>query len=423
MLAPFFVHDETGWRLKGHAHQAFYRWLASWGMFLRKPSDLGFDDAGYDLPPLTIEECVVESEIATGEFLFPGMGLGGVGGRLAARRDSLKPRVDAAIRLVEAEREPWIVWCGLNDEQGAVARALDGDCVSVAGADDPADKQTKLEAFMAGDVRVLISKPRIAGYGLNLQHCARQAFVGIGDSYELYYQSIRRSWRFGQSRPVRVTVIVSEAEREIVANVQRKEREAATVAAALLDAVRDMEREEIGVTTRQREVTGSRIERGADWTMYEGDSVETFRAHVPDAGVDLSVYSPPFASLYTYTNSERDIGNAANRDEFLAHFAYVVRELLRVTKPGRISCCHVAQVPAMQARDGYIGMKDTRGPVIALLEREGWIYHGDIVVDKDPQAQAIRVRAKGLAFQQLHKDASWMRPALADYILVFRKPG
>jgi hypothetical protein len=135
------------------------------------------------------------------------------------------------------------------------------------------------------------------------------------------------------------------------------------------------------------------------------------------------VYSPPFVSLYTYTNSERDIGNCATREEFLSHYAFVVGELLRATKPGRLSAVHVSQTTAQKARDGFIGLTDLRGAVIDLHVKAGWIYHGEVCIDKDPQAQAIRTKSKALLFVQLRKDASWLRPALADYILVFRKPG
>lgn len=164
------------------------------------------------------------------------------------------------------------------------------------------------------------------------------------------------------------------------------------------------------------------IHEGRGWRLTNGDCVEGV-ASLPDDSVDLSIYSPPFVSLYTYTASERDMGNCASADEFFAHFGYVQRELLRVTKPGRLTCCHVSQIAAMLERDGYIGLKDFRGQAIQSFIDNGWIYHGEVCIDKDPQAQAIRTKSKGLLFVQMRKDSSWSRPALADYILVFRKPG
>ena len=161
---------------------------------------------------------------------------------------------------------------------------------------------------------------------------------------------------------------------------------------------------------------------GDGWALVHGDSCEELPLLDADS-VDLSVYSPPFSSLFTYSASERDIGNCSTHAEFLEHLGFVIRELLRVTKHGRLSCCHVAQVPAMLARDGYIGLKDFRGDIIRAFQGERWIYHGEVCIDKDPQAQAIRTKSKGLLFVQMKKDSSWSRPALADYVLVFRKPG
>lgn len=161
---------------------------------------------------------------------------------------------------------------------------------------------------------------------------------------------------------------------------------------------------------------------GNGWELRQGDCVEELATLTTDS-IDLSIYSPPFSSLYTYSASERDIGNCANHEEFLEHFGYVVRDLLRVTKPGRLSCCHIAQIATTKAFHGVIGLLDLRGAMVQAFVKEGWVYHGEVCIDKDPQAQAIRTHSKGLLFVQLRKDASWLRPALADYVLVFRKPG
>jgi len=139
--------------------------------------------------------------------------------------------------------------------------------------------------------------------------------------------------------------------------------------------------------------------------------------------VDLSVYSPPFASLFTYSPSVRDLGNAASRDEFLEHYAFILAEVLRVTKPGRISCVHVQQLTSTKASHGVIGLTDFRGQVIQAHLEAGWIFHGEVTVDKDPQAQAIRTKAQALMFATKNRDSSMTRPALADYLLLFRKPG
>jgi DNA modification methylase len=145
--------------------------------------------------------------------------------------------------------------------------------------------------------------------------------------------------------------------------------------------------------------------------------------HVAAQSIDLAVFSPPFGSLYTYSATERDLGNCRTDDEFRAHHAHIIRALQRVVRPGRNVCVHVAQIPSQKAKDGVIGLKDFRAQVVQDYQAEGWIYHGEVVIDKDPQAQAIRTKSKALLFTQLKKDSSWLRPALADYILVFRAPG
>ncbi len=164
------------------------------------------------------------------------------------------------------------------------------------------------------------------------------------------------------------------------------------------------------------------IYTGANWELRNGDSCEELPT-LAENSVDLSVYSPPFSSLYTYSASERDIGNCSTQAEFLEHLGFIIRELLRVTKPGRLTCCHIAQVTSTKATDGVIGIKDLRGDVISAFKKEGWIHHGEVTIDKDPRAQAIRTHSKALLFVQMRKDRSWLRPALSDFVCIFRKPG
>jgi DNA modification methylase len=161
---------------------------------------------------------------------------------------------------------------------------------------------------------------------------------------------------------------------------------------------------------------------GENWTLYNADSAEALPG-LPAHSIDLAVFSPPFATLYTYSASDRDLGNCSSDTQFWKQFGFISRELLRVMKPGRNICVHVAQIPSQKAKDGVIGLKDFRGDTIRHFQAAGLIYHGEVTIDKDPQAQAIRTKSKGLLFTQMRKDSSWSRPALADYILIFRAPG
>jgi hypothetical protein len=222
MLAAYFIHDADGWRMKGHAADAMFAWMATWATALRRPSDLGYPDDGYDLPPLLIHSEIVGVDIQPEGQLF-ATELGGIGGRHKVRQETLAARCERAIELAAGD-DQWIVWCGLNEEADTVAKGIDGS-VNVGGSWAPDAKADALERFQDGDIRVLVTKPSIAGFGMNFQNAHRMAFVGLSDSYEAYYQAIRRCWRFGQTQPVDAHVIVSELEQQIVSNVRRKEAE------------------------------------------------------------------------------------------------------------------------------------------------------------------------------------------------------
>lgn len=232
MLAAYFVHDDEGWRLKGHAAEPMYQWMASWAVALRRPSDLGWPDEGYDLPPLYVVPEVVAAPVEADGQLF-ATDLGGVGGRAKVRRLTLDARCDRVIKLIGSTDDQWIVWCGLNDEASTVTAAVDG-AVNVEGSWSPDDKAEALEGFQDGTIRVLVTKPAIAGFGMNFQNAHRMAFVGLNDSWESYYQAIRRCWRFGQTEPVHAHVVVSELEAQIAHNVASKETVAARTADRLV---------------------------------------------------------------------------------------------------------------------------------------------------------------------------------------------
>jgi len=237
MLAAYFVHDQDGWRLKGHARRPMLQWMSTWAVAIRKPSDVGGDDTGYDLPGLDVVPEVVPYDVVPEGQLF-ATDLGGVGGRAKVRRETLDARVQRAVDLVAAEPdEPWLLWCGLNDEADELARRIPG-AVNVHGSLTPDEKADHLLGFADGTIRTLITKPSLASFGLNWQHCARMAFVGLSDSYEAYYQAIRRCYRYGQTRVVRAHIITSDLESQIAANVARKEREATHLSAEL---VREMQ--------------------------------------------------------------------------------------------------------------------------------------------------------------------------------------
>jgi hypothetical protein len=236
MLATYFVHDSDGWRLKGHARGPMFQWMAGWAVAIRRPSDMGYPDDDYRLPGLDIRTELVHAQVEAEGQLF-ATDLGGVGGRAKVRRDTLDARCQRAAALVAAEpAEPWLIWCGLNDEADLLARLIPG-AANVRGSMTPEEKADALMGFADGTHTRLITKPQIAAFGLNWQHCARMVFVGLNDSYEAYYQAIRRCHRYGQTRIVRAHIVLSELESQIAANVARKETEAAALTAELVAAM------------------------------------------------------------------------------------------------------------------------------------------------------------------------------------------
>lgn len=420
MLSSFFVHDQDGWRMRGHAREPFFRWLTSWAMAMKSPADLGYDGSRFKLPPLRIHDEVVSTGWRRPGQLFPG-GLKGITDRSSVRRESIDDRVARAVEIATSTEDQVIVWCGLNDESKAAAAAIPG-AVEVCGADSIESKVDAIGGFLSGDHRVLVTKPKIAGFGMNFQNSNRMIFLGMSDSYESYYQCIRRQWRYGQTEPVDVHVVVTDHETEIVNNVRRKEDQSELLSAEIIAAARKYEMEELGMVESDTEIIEADEFEGETWKIYQGDCIEEMEK-IPDNSVDLSIFSPPFLALYQYSNTERDLGNSSNDGEFFDHFKYVIDGLMRITKPGRNVCVHAAQVATTLTTHGVIGLKDFRGRVISEFVDRSWIYHGEVCIDKCPQAQAIRTHSKGLLFVQMRKDSSWSRPGLADYVLIFRKPG
>jgi len=243
MLATFFTHDggdTAKWRLKGHAENEFWKWMASWAVMLRKPSDLGYPNDGYDLPPLVYHQHTVTVDYApnidTG-MLFP-MQASSLSERITARRTSVNDRVAQAIAVTPTDR-PFVWWCNLNSESEAIAKGIP-DAVEVRGSDSESAKERKLIDFSEGRIRVLVTKPSICGFGMNWQHCADTGFVGLNDSFEQFYQAIRRFWRFGQTQSVNCHIIAAETEGATVSNIRRKEADADRMAASMVLHMADL---------------------------------------------------------------------------------------------------------------------------------------------------------------------------------------
>ena len=420
MLATFFVHDggdTSKWRLKGHAVDDFWRWVATWAVAVQTPADLGCVADGFDLPALRLVEHLAHSEFAQDGHLFP------VALSLTEQRAARKASVDDRVRIVadlcNNSDEQWIVWCDLNAESEALTKAISG-AVEVAGRHSDDEKASRMLGFSAGEHRVIVTKPQIAGFGMNWQNCANMAFAGLTHSYERFYQAVRRCWRFGQEREVSVHVVLSEPERPVLTSIRRKEADAQKMAKAMVAHMCSME--DWGGLSASKEVYVEDKQVGDRWEMNRGDCVEGV-AKLPDDSIHYTVFSPPFASLYTYSASTRDMGNCAGHAEFFEQFRFLVSELFRVTKPGRLLSFHCMNLPTSKSRDGFIGISDFRGDLIREFTAAGWIFHSEVCIWKDPVTAMQRTKALGLLHKQLKKDSCMSRQAIPDYLVTMRKPG
>ena len=279
-----------------------------------------------------------------------------------------------------------------------------------------------MQDFADGKVRVLVSKPTLCGFGMNWQHCSHMAFVGLSDSYEQFYQAVRRCWRFGQKSPVNVYVITAETEGAVVANIKRKEIDAMNMAENMVAHMKDLNSAAIKGTERQKSEYVREVAKGEGWTLHLADCVEVTQ-ELPDDSLHYSIYSPPFASLYTYSNSDRDMGNCKDDATFMEQYRFLVREMYRATMPGRLVSFHCMNLPTSKQNHGYIGIRDFRGELIRLHEEEGWIFHSEVCIWKDPVTAMQRTKALGLLYKQLRKDSAMSRQGIPDYLVTMRKPG
>lgn len=256
MLSTFFCHDggnTSQWRLKGHAVSKFFEWVASWACCITNPSDLGYDGSAFILPPLTIHEVTTKSEDledSDGQMMFFAQVSQTLNERRDARRNSLEDRVKAACDIALKAEGSVIIWCGLNAEQDACAEILGDKCFSIQGSTPDKYKIEWEYAWRTGERKILITKAKCFGYGMNWQHCNTEIFVGLSDSWEEYYQALRRCWRFGQTKPVDVYIVISEAEGCVKQNIQRKQRDADRMTGELVKYTKDILRAEIRHTVR-----------------------------------------------------------------------------------------------------------------------------------------------------------------------------
>jgi DNA modification methylase len=419
MLCTFFINDtfNTGdWRLKKHAEKEFWEWVASWAACISKPSDVGYNDDGYILPSLNLETVIVdvdETESAGDGELFRNATLSATTMHKEMRLTA-ESRTKAVADLVNPSSESWIVWCNTNDESERLANAIP-DAVEIRGSDNAKKKENAAADFVSGKIRVLISKSGIFGYGMNWQHCNNVAFVGLSYSFEDFYQALRRSYRFGQTKEVNAYVVHATTEGAIMRTIQRKIKQHATMQENMKIAAKAFREGTKELTMK----TNIDKKEGENWTMYHGDCVRVAKS-LPDASVDFSVFSPPFADLFTYSDDLQDMGNCSDLSEFTKHFEILISELRRIVVPGREVAVHCLDLLSTKWKNGRIEFQDFSGEIIRAFWRHGFLFHSRICIWKSPVTEMQRTKAHGLLHKTLTSDSSCSRVGSADYLLVFR---
>lgn len=419
MLAMYFVHDggkTSDWRLKGHAQQAYWDFVSTWAVMLNKPGDIGFSNEGYDLPPLNVIQDIVMTPKRDNGMLFNEAAVSATDFHKELRL-TYKERLSRVADIVNASDENFIIWIG-HDEEGKFLREMLPDAVEVKGSDSKQYKKDTLLGFGRGEFRVLITKLKIAQFGLNYQNCHNQIFASLDFSFESTYQGIRRSYRFGQTEGVNVYLITTDTMQNVKESFDKKQRAFSDMQRMMTEAMCRNIHNEIRLIKMETE----KKYKSEFCEVRLGDCVSLIQ-DIPDESVGFSVFSPPFAELYTYSDKLEDMGNSKDYKEFFTAFGFLVRELYRVMWSGRNVAVHCMDLPIQKGKEGFIGLRDFSGMILRVFQDAGFIYHSRVTIWKNPVTEMQRTKALGLLHKQVKKDASMSRVGIPDYLLVFRKDG
>lgn len=418
MLAMYFVNDgdqTQKWRLKKHSYNLFYEWVASWSVMLTKPQDIGFEAEGYDLPPLNYLETEIATEIRHGLFNDAAISATDFNAELRATKHE---RLSRTVEIVNGSDDSFIVWVKQNEEAEYLIKHIPG-AVNVQGSDSIEVKKKNLLGFANNKFRVLVTKSKIAGHGLNLQNCHNQVFPSLDFSFESLYQSIKRSHRFGQKEAVNIHIITTDTMSNVVQSIKTKQEQFEVMQKQMSAAVnKTMDKAIMSVEDETADIF-----QGENSTLYRGDCVPGTRKHIESETVGFSIFSPPFADLYTYSDQLADMGNSKDYKEFLTAFNFLVKELQRVMIQGRCVAVHCMDLPVQKGKEGYIGLRDFSGMILNAFQSNGFIYHTRVTIWKNPVTEMQRTKALGLLHKQLRKDSTMSRVGIPDYLLVFRRIG
>ena len=420
MLAMYFIHDggETAkWRLKGHATKLFYQFIGTWAIMLNKPHDIGFEMDGYALPSLNLIEERIETNKRDNGQLFNDAIISATNFN-AELRNSMKERLDSVVKIVNSRPdENFIIWIKQNAE-GEMLKKLLPESIEVKGSDTNEWKKDKLLGFANNEFRILVTKTKIASFGMNFQNCRNQIFPSLDFSFEGLYQAIRRSYRFGQKNEVNIYLITTDTMANVRESINRKQKQFELMQDEMSKAIN------ANLNGQLMDNSNANIETESNewYTVKRGDCVQLI-TELPDESVGLSVFSPPFAELYTYSSHLEDMGNSKDHKEFMIQFGFLIKELNRVLISGRNVAVHCMDLPIQKGKEGYIGLRDFSGMILTAFQDAGFIYHSRVTIWKDPVIEMQRTKAKGLLHKQVKKDSTQVRVGIPDYVMIFRKEG
>jgi len=420
MKAMFFIQDQKikssdKWRLKKHATDDFWRYVCTWSISVDNPVTLGFEMKGYNLPEIEYIEHIIPVENNTGT-LFSEAAVSATELNKDLRR-SLPERVSKVKEIIGDSNEQFIVWGLQNAETDLLKKEL-SNARNVQGSDKPEVKAENLIGFAHKEYQNLITKTSIASFGMNYQQCSNMIFCSYDFKFEAFYQAVRRSYRFGQKNKVKVHIIIPESQmnvRKTILDKERKHKEK-TNEMAKYSSETNYKSNEVIEEVKEKEV------KEKNYWLLNGDCVEEIKK-LENESVDYSFFSPPFASLYTYSDDPKDLSNVGSDEQFYKHFQFLIPELFRVIKAGRLVSMHIMQGTTSIGKDGFLSIKDFRGDLIRLFQKNGFYFHAEKMIRKNPQLAAIRTKNTQLMHGQTKRDSSVNRPGLADYVITFRKPG
>jgi hypothetical protein len=421
MLSMFFVHDggETSkWKLKGHAEKDFYMWIGTWASVVVDPADLGFESESkkFKLPEIEYRENMITVPKKENGLLFNESNVNATdyNAELRLTRDSRLKKVCSIV--AENPDDYFIIWINHNEDEKYLMKALHRyDCRVVTGSDSIEVKEKNLIAFSQGDFKILITKGKIAGMGMNFQHCHRQIISGLDFSFEKLYQQVRRSYRFGQKHDVTIDLITTDTMVNVTEKINQKEFEFLKLRTEMKNTINKYGGKKYMETT-QYDIDLKYAK------LMKGDCCERIK-EIESESIGYSIFSPPFSSLYSYSDHLEDMGNSRTYSEFFEHFKFLVNELYRVLMSGRLVSVHCMNLPTTKQHHGVIGIQDFRGDIIRLFESCGFIYHSEVCIWKDPVIAMQRTKAIGLLHRQVKKDSAMCRQGVPDYLCTFRKPG